>query len=355
MRQRRFSLRRARPQAVSVLLAVLLLLGVAYPLIKPVAGAQLGNRSLQLSANDVSSKAEYQLTFETSTAGDIGSVTAEFCSNTALENDPCTPPTGFDISAATLFEQAGPGDFTISPATTANQLVMTRTASAVPVGQIRFWLQNVTNPDTAGSYFVRLKTFASEDASGPYSDYGGIAFAITNQLSVSAEVPPYLLFCTAITIPGLNCANASGDFLDFGELSYRRTSSGSSQFLVGTNAENGYNITVNGTTMTSGTNVINNLAAGDVSRPGTAQFGFNLRANNSPPTGSDPTGPGLSTPLPPYAQTDVFRFAPGDMLVDNPAPDDLREYTSAYIVNVPSTQAAGVYVSTLTYIALADF
>jgi hypothetical protein len=356
MRRSVFSVRTVKPRTISVVLACLLLFGVGYSWFKPASGAQLGPRAIQLSANTVSAAATYQLTFEVSTAGSLGSIVAQFCSNTALEADPCVAPTGFDISSATLVDQTGPGDFTVGSGTTANQLELTHTpANITATTSIRFELTGVTNPDTAGSYFVRLQTYATDDGSGPSSDYGGIAFAITNDLSISAQVPPYLLFCTAITIPGLNCANASGDYIDFGELSSKHASSGSSQFLVGTNAENGYNVTVNGTTMTSGANVINNLTSADVSRPGTPQFGFNLRANSTPPTGRDVTGPGLSTPQPDYDQANFFRFNPGDTLVIHPTPDDLREYTAAYIVNVPTTQAAGVYVSTLTYICLGDF
>jgi hypothetical protein len=355
MRRKLFSNQRTK-QALPLFLVALLLGAIGYSLLKPVSGAQLGPRALQLNTNEVSAPAEYQLIFELSTAGTLGSVVAQFCSNTALESDPCTPPSGFDVTTATLSDQAGPGGFSINTtASTANQLVLSRTPANSPVGTVRFRLSGVTNPDTAGAYFVRLQTYASDDGSGPGSDYGGIAFYITNELSISAEVPPYLLFCTGITIPGLNCANASGDYIDFGELSSKRTSSGSSQFLVGTNAENGYNVSVNGTTMTSGSNVISALSAPDVSRPGTPQFGFNLRANNTPPTGRDVAGPGSSTAQAGYSQQNSFMFNPGDTLVIYPAPDDLREFTSAYIVNVPSAQPAGVYVSTLTYICLANF
>jgi hypothetical protein len=260
-----------------------------------------------------------------------------------------------DVTGATLTTQTGPTGFSIAPGATANRLVLTRLPAAASVGAARYEFSGVVNPSSPGSYYLRLQTFASDDATGPASDYGGLAFATTNLLAVSVEVPPYLIFCTAITIGNLNCANSSGDAINFGELSSSRASTGSSQMLVATNAEDGYSITAHGTTLSSGSNIINALSAPDVSRPGTGQFGLNLRANTAPPGGSEPTGPGVSQPLPNYNQPNIFRFVTGDTVAARPEPENVRVFTVSYLVNVPANQAAGVYVSTITYVCLADF
>jgi hypothetical protein len=227
--------------------------------------------------------------------------------------------------------------------------------AAAPAGQVSYDFLNVTNPSSPGSYYVRLETFASNDGSGSAIDAGGLAFAVTNSLSISATVPPYLTFCTGITINNLNCANASGDYIDYGELSPGHANSGSSQMLVATNAVDGYNVSLSGTTMTSGTNAIAALATNDVSRPGTPQFGLNLRANTTPAGGSNPTGPGVAVPVANYFQPNSYRFVDGETLISNPAPDDVRLFTASYIVNIPKTQPAGIYVTTLTYICLGSF
>jgi hypothetical protein len=339
-------------------LAVLILIGVAglgRYLFVPAYGAQLGNRTLQLSDDQVSAKADYLLSFKLSTAGMLGSVSVQFCSNDPFPEDSCTVPAGLDVSSAVLSSQSGPGGFAISPATTANELVLSRSPSTAIIGSASFHFTGVTNPSAAGSYYARVQTFATGDATGPASDYGGIAFAIANSLAISAEVPPYLTFCTGITIAGLDCTNASGDYIDLGELSSQRASSGSSQMLVATNAVDGYDVSVQGTTLTSGNNIINALASNDVSRPGVSQFGFNLRANSTPAVGNNPTGPGVAGPQSNYNQPNSYRFVSGDTIIANAVPDDRREYTASYVVNVSATQAPGVYVSTLTYICLASF
>jgi hypothetical protein len=341
---------------VATIVCLVLVVGVAdHYLFAPAYGAQLGYRSMQLSNSEFSVVANYLLKFNLSTAGNLGSITIQFCSNDALIGDVCTVPGGFDDSAAVLSNQTGPTGFTISGASTANEIILTRTPAFAPVETASYTFTGITNPSSSGSYYVRVQTYATDDATGPASDYGGIAIAITDELSISAEVPPYLIFCTGVTITGLNCANAVGNFIDFGELSQSYTSRGSSQMLAATNGEDGYDVVVYGTTMTSGNNIINAIAADDVSRPGTGQFGFNLRANTTPPDGEDPFGPGLGEPTAAYDRPNFYQFNSGDVIISQPVTDNLREYTASYIVNVPGGQAPGIYVSTLTYIATATF
>lgn len=350
----RYRSKLATPGANVAVLVVLLAIIMHY-LFSPAYGAELGNRSLSLSNNQASASATYAVNFSLPGSSTVGSVKIQFCSNDAIPDDPCVAPAGLDLTTATLTSQAGMTGFTISNSSDANTMILTRPPAAAAPGLATYFFDPVTNPSSPGSYFVRLQTFATGDATGPASDYGGIAFVIANQLSISATVPPYLLFCAAVTIANQNCANAVGDYIDFGELSTTQTSTATSQMLVGTNAEQGYAISMDGTTMASGNNIINPLATGDVSRPGTAQFGFNLRANATPRGGNDVAGPGLAVALPTYNQPNTYRFLPGDTVVSNSTADDVRVFTSQYIVNVPPQQAAGIYVSTVTYICLANF
>lgn len=353
------ALQRLRSRYKSIVFSVvpllLMVFVVATYLLSPVFGAELGNRSLSMASNEISTSTTYALNFNLSSSGTIGSIKLQFCSNDPFVDDPCTAPAGMDASQAVLSDQSGPTGFIINTATNANTIVISRPPAVAASGRASYTFTGVVNPTSPGSYFARIQTFASTDATGPNSDYGGIAFAITNQLAISALVPPYLLFCTGITISGLNCANAVGDYIDFGEFSMTRANTATSQMLVATNAEQGYAVSIGGTTLASGTNFIPALAASDVSRPGTAQFGFNLRANNAPSSGSDVIGPGVSQPYLNYNFANTYRFNPSDTVVTNPVPDDIRVFTSSYLVNVPTSQAPGIYVSTVTYVCLANF
>lgn len=324
-------------------------------LFTPAYGVQLGNRALQLASSQAGATTDYRLSFTLPTTGTLGSIAIEFCSNDPFPGTFCTAPAGLDASTAVLIDQTGAGGFSIDPSSTANNIVLTRPPSVETTIPVTYHFSGIVNPSSPGSYYARVQTFVTPDATGPASDNGGLAFAIANAITITATVPPYLIFCTGVSIPGNNCVNASGNFVDFGELSAVNARVGHSQFLVATNAEDGYGVTVSGSTLASGNNAIAAMSANDVSRPGLPQFGFNLRANSTPANGSDPTGPGTGQPLPNYNQPNSYRFVSGDSLVINPAPDDVRVYTSGYIANVPNVQPAGIYVSTLTYVCLALF
>lgn len=325
-------------------------------LLAPATGAELSSRSLTLSSSIATTTAPQLLTFNITTPDTLGSILVQYCSNSPFTDVACDAPSGLDASATALSAQTGQTGFNIDAAsTTANQILLTRTPAPSVAGQASYTFSAVTNPDTAGSYFMRIQTFASPDVTGPATDYGAVVFAINAEVSVSAEVPPYLIFCTATSIPTFNCDSADGDNINFGELSSVRAIQGTSQLMAATNAENGYNIAISGTTLTSGNNVINALAPADVSRPGNSQFGLNLRANSAPAGGNEPAGPGVAMPLPLYAQANFFRFVPNDAIVSTDVPDDMRRFTASYLVNIPRGQAPGVYVSTITYVAFGNF
>jgi hypothetical protein len=247
--------------------------------------------------------------------------------------------------------------FTVSPATTANELILTRaTPIATVVGSVSYAFGNIHNPTNEGTLYARLETFASTDATGASHDAGGLAVSyLQNALSIQTYVPPYLLFCVANTIQGQDCETAQGNYIDFGDFSTTKTSVGQTQMVVATNAEFGFLVAMQGTTMTSGTNVIPAMTAPDVSRAGVSQFGLNLRANSTPSAGQDPQGLGLSAVVSSkYNQQNFYAFGSGDVLVQATDPD-IAKYTVTYVTNIDKSQAAGVYVSTLTYITTASF
>lgn len=338
------------------LLAVVLMTVLLWQLFITAAyGAELSDRSMKMSSSVASATATYQLGFDISTAGPLGSISIQYCSNSPIFPDPCVAPAGMSLAGVALTDQTGETGFSLAPNPAGNELLLSRSVAPSAVGPVTYTLTNAVNPNAIGSYYVRMQTYATSDASGPATDFGAIAFAINNDLSVTAEVPPYLIFCAALTIPILDCASAEGNYINFGELSSTRPSFGTSQVLSASNAKDGYNVTLDGITMTSGNNEITALIAADASRPGTPQFGMNLRANASPSGGSEPDGPGVGAPLPGYNTANFFKFVAGDIVISTDKPDEMRRYTASYLVNVPRTQPAGVYVSTVTYICLGNF
>lgn len=316
---------------------------------------ELGNRTLQLSNSYAGNKgATYNTSFQIATQGTLGSIEFEFCSNSTFPTDVCDPPTGMDASGAVFSSESGISGFTIR-SETANDVVISRPpAPTLPV-TANVLLDNITNPMNDGSYYLRVLTYASNDASGPTTDTGGMAFAINPAVGVKVQVPPYLLFCTGNTISGTDCTTASGNFIELGQLLTTKTSSGQSQMVVATNAQTGYNISATGTTLTSGNNTIPSLATSTPSQVGVSQFGINLRANTKPSIGADPTGSGTGQPTPNYDQSNLYRYNNGEVVASNNTVEDGRKYTVSYITNISNAQPPGIYASTFTYVALGNF
>lgn len=330
-----------------LLVAGLLHIGKAY-------GDQLPSRSIELSSASAGATDKYQLTFTIPQVEILGSIRLQFCTESPLIGQPCTLPVGMDLTAATLTSQAPALGFSVLSAS-GTDIVLTRTVSPAGIGQASFQLSGIVNPSSTGSYFGRIQTYAAANGTGASNDYGGLAFSINESVQISATVPPYLYFCVGISVTGVDCNTATGDYINFGEFTPAVASEAQTQMVAGTNADTGYFIAVSGNTLTSGNNVIPALASPDVSRPGVSQFGMNLVANTDPQVGQNPSGLGAGQPANGYKTANTYKFANGDTVASAPLPDEARRYTTSYIANVAKDQAPGVYVTTLTYIATGSF
>ena len=333
------------------------LLTLVAPLLvsKPAQGAETLNRSLRLGNGGPSETTTHELSFDYVTASSIGSIQVEYCSNTPLFGVVCTPSTGMDMTSAILSSESGETGFVVDGATTASRLVLSRPASLVTPGAASYLISNVTNPDVTGTHYVRVATFAGIDGTGPMTDRGGMAISINQPLDIGAFVPPVLLFCLGTSIPTNDCSSATGSNIDFGQLATSSASFGTTQMLAATNGVGGYTVSVYGTTMTSGNNVIPAIAPQAPSQPGTSQFGLNLVDNSDPNIGSVTTGPGFGAAATLYNSQNLFRFVSGEVIARSNLSTDINKFTTSYIVNIDPDQAPGVYATTLTFIALASF
>ncbi len=350
---RAIKLARAFRLCLAILLAVPILVGSS----QKVFAAQVTNRKIVLSSNQISaSPVTHTASFNYITAASTGSVVVQYCSNSPIIQFPCTAPAGLDTSAATLTSQTGETGFLVHPDTAlaSNKIIITRVPTIVTPQPSSYAFGNIINPSAVQTYFVRVTTHASLDGTGVHIDQGGMAFHTTDEYTISAAVPPRLEFCVGVSILG-ECDTATGNFINFGEFNTNSTAGGTSQFRANTNATNGYNVTISGTTMTSGNNTIPAMTTPSASVTGASQFGLNLRSNTIPPVGQDPAGPGNASPTSDYNSQNLFKYENGDTIATAPGTSDNKTFTVAYIVNVSNTQPAGIYNTSMSFICLATF
>ncbi len=360
-----------------------------------VAATQITARSLTLVAGttDGGSKpggtVDHKFQFTLSdTVDSLGSLMFQYCTTAApvVSGIGCVAPVGISTQTATLGAETGATGFTTITASSLddasdgayNVTTIGRSAAstigASPV-VVTIQINGIINPTTAQTFFVRISSHTSLNGSGVALEAGTVAAATSTQIQLSGTMPESLVFCAGATV-GVNagsvpdCSTVTTGVVNFDRLfSPTDTAIATSQMAASTNAGSGYAITVNGPTLTSGTNTIAPMSNGTggptAGIHGVSQFGLNLVANtvatSTPAVGIDITpasgaGSYKGEPVPHYATVDSFKYADGDTVADSTnVGTDAQIYTTSYIVNVPGSQPAGTYSTTLTYICTPTF
>lgn len=334
------------------LLALLLLLFI---FVAPASATRLQERSLLMYSVDPGVSTTYKLSFRYVSPDPVGSVNLLFCMS-PIPDDPCVPPPGLDVSGATLAEQTGETGFSISPQS-SNHMVLTRTPGVVTSAGSTYTFTNVLNPTVIDQAFaLRMTTHDTTDASGPHIDFGSLRAQVTSGIVIETQVPPMLVFCMAEEVAE-DCSSTNDNFYThMGQLDPLNPVIAQTQMAVGTNASGGFVITANGTPLAARTNIISGSTTPKPSTPGTNQFGINLVANDFPAVGNNPEGAFLNAiPAPGYDIPNMYKYVSGDVVAYSPNVSLVRKFTVSYVVNVAESLPAGVYTTTLTYIASGQF
>lgn len=312
----------------------------------------------------------------------VGSIVFEYCTTAAEVPGglDCDTPDGMDASGAVLSSESGATGFDILSAST-NEVVIDRTAASITAETtVSYQLDDIINPETPNeTFFVRITAHESEDGTGDAVYFGTVAASTTTEIELEGVMPESLVFCTGETIDTTggvpDCTTATDGNIAFDQLfSATDTATATSQMAATTNAGDGYAITVNGSTLTSGTNEIDPMDDGSGGATGivlgSSQFGMNLVENvDTTDASDDPLGLNVDPqpnqdnfrgqPAEDYDTEDLFKYQNGDVVANSydvqPSPTDSQIFTKSYIVNVPGSQPAGTYTTTLTYVATATF
>lgn len=378
-----------------LLVLALLVTGLRDP---STSAAPITARSLTLEAGatDGGSKpggvVKHLFTFTIGSTTNLGAIQFQYCTNPD-PNIACVMPTGLVTTSATLSSQTGANTgFTLNNSTNGAPY-LTRSAAAGTAATSSYELSSVTNPDATNcfggttpqsnncTFYVRISTYAATTPTGGITDLGSVAASTATPIVLNGYMPESLVFCTGATISTTagvpDCGTATTGNINFNQdFSPTSTASALSQMAASTNAGTGYQITVNGGTLTSGSFSIAGIGAANAnSVQGTAQFGMNVVLNDGTPVVSYPNAPnivGSANVAPaangtnlrgqanaPYNSDDEFAYNTGDSVANSGngglGGTDAQIFTVSYIANVPGSQPPGSYTTTLTYICTPTF
>ncbi len=201
-------------------------------------------------------------------------------------------------------------------------------------------VRQITNTTTNGTKAITI--------SGTFTDTGTISVNILtdDQVSVSATVAQSITFSISDSTIGFGTLTSADDFFASGNLLGSATEAEAHNLIVGTNASNGYTMSLNGATLTSGAHTIATSSTNAASSVGTEQFGLRMTASG-----------GSGTVSVPYAASgfafDSLAFP--DQVASASVSSANTTYSARYIGNITAQTEAGDYTATLTYVATANF
>ena len=333
-----------------------------------VYAGQVTNRKMTIS-NSAGGASGVSYTFTSDalpTSGTaIKSVDFQVCDTASGSCTHSGNASGFSATSSTLASQpsgVGAGSGWSVDATSQYDLrVKNASNSTNPSGSVSIQWDSVTNPTAQNAtFYLRMTTYTGSDFSTGPTDSGTVAVSTAQAITLTGTMDENLVFCVGTSITGTNCGTISGTSINLGTFSSSTATTATSVMAAGSNAVSGYAITVNGSTLTcslcAGTPTIAALTTQTASSTGNPQFGLNLKANTSPASfGADPSGDAGGTASSNYGTQNQYRFVTGDTVASSAGGTNNTAFTSSYIVNVPTKQAAGSYSTTLTYIATANY
>ena len=343
------------------------------------------------SATDVT----YGVSFITATTSNIQGLVIDFCSDFPIIGATCTAPTGFDTNESgplALSGQSGITDWVLNAATTTNKVVLNRPSATSINSGVTISLNlgstggtdGITNPSAANTtYYARILTYSTTAGAtgytstvpGTYVDAGGVALSTANSITITAKVQERLTFCV-YTDAACNTPTSEGNSFNLGDTNGVLDASNAyanitSKFDISTNALSGADVFMKGNTLTSGGNVINAIGTPNAtSSAGSEQFGMCLWQSTgsgitrTAPYDDDGTANCASVTTGIYAGAAQFGFdtnasdgttsAGGDLIAEKAA-GATSQVTMAFLGNISTITEAGVYQTTLTFIATGTF
>ena len=359
----------------------------------PALAGQATTRSITMSSSTPSAgSVTYTLTFTPVTNGQ--EFILDFCSNSPIIDDNCTATAGTDVPNTTSGAASGWTVASLSGNHTLRFTGGTLTATTPKTVTIT-GIVNPSNSGSAGSFYARLLTYTTGNASGytpgstptlgSYVDYGGIALTTTNNINITSKVFETLSFC----VYQGSCTSGSGNAPNLilgdqttGTLSISNNYiNADTLYTLATNAGVGVNVVVKGNTLcrdstpsncTTGSADPNTITphsstASALGAAGSEQFAMCANKNGSTALSVDTVYDdtvnnctGLTTGT--YSGSSLFGWdntaatgSAGSRVLYSSGAVPTVNGSFVFGAGISATTEAGIYTTTLNMIATATF
>jgi hypothetical protein len=401
--------------AISLKRTTLLLLALAFTAVLTVANlsifsigragaAQLTSRSLSLASSldgtettgaadseTNGSNTTHTFTFTMPTDVTVEAILFKYCT-TAI--GACTMPTDMSAASSTLTSTSFTGTFVND--TTSLQTedaecsvvanaqgrdncvgITNATGASEGTGAETVVIAGMKNPESIGTFFVRISVFAVDDYTSLQHD-GTVASSTTNGIAITSRVVETLGFSTeagtSLDDPSTNCSPLTGTgALSLGQapdytLAINATYDAYSAWRLYTNSANGTVVQYEGATLTKGADVIDAIG-GTAAAPviGSEQFGLaaDLTADSAAITYANTTegGAGQVNITADYdgghgtiaSGTFAFVADTKTTLGSSSSYVTCDTYAMQYIANISPLTPAGTYTTTIVYFAVPTY
>ncbi len=351
-----------------------------------VSAAQVTERSIALSSSSADANGvSYQVNFKAVQAA--GAFVVDFCSDSPILGQTCTPPVGFDVTNVSTT-----GDFTASDLDTNTAMVVGAIAEDENVSVS---LAGINNPTNDGPLYARIVTYTADtiadgytsadpDVDGTHLDDGGVAISITDTVGVQGAVLETLTFCVSAAVPTQNCGGVTSPVLELGQdvgdgkkaLTAGVLSTGNLFTQISTNAASGAIVSLKSNALNCGgllragalsaCDITPALTGGTITG-GQAKFGVLAASATDPtgagtPTGTFQTANGSTYNATTYELDYVAGNATGvtsvygDPILDtDDAPISNKNMQLTFGASISSVTPAGLYSADLSMIATGKF
>ena len=204
----------------------------------------------------------------------------------------------------------------------------------------------ITNPNDENSHTTAI--------TGTFGDVGQFAidFVADDSVNVTSTVDPSITFSISDTTIGFGTLSASAARWATADTAGSATDTSAHTLSVGTNATDGYIVTYNGATLTSGGDTITVAAITDDENgtQGNEEFGMGFSSD-----GDTTIAAAYDHNATPANRDWAFVASTTTTLASEIVPTATETISAFYLANISADTEAGTYTTDITYIATATF